>query len=415
MIYPPVLTPDFSTPAARRVIRADASRETWLKARTTGIGASEASALLGLSDYGDPYTVWAEKTGRAKPFKGNDRTKWGAKLEPMIRRDFIEASGYRVRASGLLRSREHAFMLYTPDGIVEDGGLLEIKTLSRNVSDEWDNDGVPLHAYSQVQQGLAVTGRSHAWIVGLNLDTLETMTRRVDRDEELIAVLVDVERDLWECVELDKEPPVGPASKPQIAYRWPVARNPLNLHASADAEKLIEVRALVAARDLANKAVEDAEKLKDTADAALARFVEDHDEVNEVADEGKPQRILTYKNISRFSTTRFAADEPDEVVQKYAVRSRRFNPEAIKNLPYLAAATEAVVDEDKLERLIIADRREALSVIDGAEEISDDEILAEFATIEYKGVDTDKLQAEDPELYTKYRGRQFKITKPKTK
>lgn len=414
MIYPPVTRPNFATPAAVRVLPASAGRAEWLAARQTGIGASEASALLGLSNYGDQYTVWAEKTGRAKPFKGNDRTKWGAKLEPEVRREFIEASGYRVRASGLLRSREYDFMLYTPDGIVEDGGLLEIKTLSRNVADEWADDGVPLHAYSQVQQGLAVTGRSHAWIVGLNLDTLEIMTRRVERDEELIAVLVDVERNLWECVISDTEPPVGPASLPQIAHRWPVATNPLELHSSADAGRLVEVRSLIASRDLADKAVKDAEKAKATADAALARFVEDHDEVVEVFDEGKPQKILTYKNISRFSTTRFAADEPDEVVRKYAVRSRRFKPEAIKALPYLAAATEAVIDEDKLEALILAEQREALEAADGSE-ISDDELLAEFAEIEYKGVDTAKLEAEDPELYTKYRGRQFKISKPKTK
>lgn len=415
MIYPPVTRPNFATPAARLVLPANASRERWLAARQTGIGASEASSLLGLSNYGDPYTVWSEKTGRAKPFKGNERTKWGAKLEPEIRREFISQSGYRVRASGLLRSREHDFMLYTPDGIVEDGGLLEIKTLSNYVADEWDDNGVPLHAYSQVQQGLAVTGRSHAWIVGLNLDTLELMKRRVGRDEELIAVLVDAERDLWECVLTDTEPPVGPASKPQIAYRYPVAKNPLDLHTTADRERIDEVRALISARAEADAAVKDAEKAKDAADAALARFVEDHDEINEVYDEGKPQKILTYKNISRFSTTRFAADEPDEVVRKYAVRSLTFDMDKVGALPYLAAATELTLNAEKLEELILADAREAVEGKDGAEQISDDEILAEFAKIEYKGVDTEKLQAEDPDLYAKYRGRQFKITKPKTK
>lgn len=40
------------------------SREAWLEKRRKTIGGSDAAAIVGLSRYASPYTVWADKTGR---------------------------------------------------------------------------------------------------------------------------------------------------------------------------------------------------------------------------------------------------------------------------------------------------------------------------------------------------------------
>ena len=41
------------------------THEEWLQQRQTGIGSSEASIILGLSNYESPYSLWEIKTGRA--------------------------------------------------------------------------------------------------------------------------------------------------------------------------------------------------------------------------------------------------------------------------------------------------------------------------------------------------------------
>jgi predicted phage-related endonuclease len=48
--------------------------------------------LFGLTaKYGTtPYTLWREKTGKTKPWGGNEKTDWGTKLEPLILARYIE-------------------------------------------------------------------------------------------------------------------------------------------------------------------------------------------------------------------------------------------------------------------------------------------------------------------------------------
>lgn len=40
------------------------SREEWLEERRKSIGGSDAAAVIGMSRFASPYTVWMDKTGR---------------------------------------------------------------------------------------------------------------------------------------------------------------------------------------------------------------------------------------------------------------------------------------------------------------------------------------------------------------
>ena len=48
----------------KRVSTLGMSREEWLEKRKGSIGGSDAAAILGISRFATPYTVWADKTGR---------------------------------------------------------------------------------------------------------------------------------------------------------------------------------------------------------------------------------------------------------------------------------------------------------------------------------------------------------------
>ena len=47
-------------------------RAEWLKAREGGIGASEVAAVVGLSKWDSPYSLFLRKTGQVPPIEEND-------------------------------------------------------------------------------------------------------------------------------------------------------------------------------------------------------------------------------------------------------------------------------------------------------------------------------------------------------
>ena len=71
------------------------NKEHFHAQRAKGIGSSDIPVLAGLYKHWDksPVTLWMEKTGRSEAFQGNDRTKWGNHLEPLVLREFLAKRG----------------------------------------------------------------------------------------------------------------------------------------------------------------------------------------------------------------------------------------------------------------------------------------------------------------------------------
>jgi len=146
------------------------TRETWLADRLTGIGASEAAAVLGADPYRSPFAVWAEKTGFAEPedLSSVEAVEFGVRLERPILEAFADRTGRTVSPWPQwlsVRHLEHPFIRCTPDGVQgaaerPNEGLVQVKTTSAYNAGDW-KDGPPLHYQVQVQQELLVTG--HTW------------------------------------------------------------------------------------------------------------------------------------------------------------------------------------------------------------------------------------------------------------
>ena len=62
-------------------------RGQWLKARTYGIGGSDASAIVGMNPYKTNIELFEEKTGRRIPEDISEKpyVKYGNDAEPLIR------------------------------------------------------------------------------------------------------------------------------------------------------------------------------------------------------------------------------------------------------------------------------------------------------------------------------------------
>ena len=61
-----------------------------MKDRTQYIGGSDIAAICGVSPWGNPTTVWLEKTGQSIRKKESEAMFWGRALEDIIEKRFFE-------------------------------------------------------------------------------------------------------------------------------------------------------------------------------------------------------------------------------------------------------------------------------------------------------------------------------------
>ncbi|RRA23377.1 endonuclease [Burkholderia cepacia] len=219
--------PRTGRPALRLAKTRELSRDDWLAVRRTGIGGSDAAAAVGLNPYMSPMELWLDKTGRSEGLPGpdpNDTTSptyWGTLLEPIVAASYTRVTGNRVRKiNAVLRHPSIPWMLANIDREVvgtSDVQILECKTAGEHGARLW-RDGVPEYVELQVQHQLAVTGKTAAHVAVLLCgQALEVF--RVDRDDALIARLIELEARFWRYVESDTPPPADGSESADRALR----------------------------------------------------------------------------------------------------------------------------------------------------------------------------------------------------
>jgi len=242
------------------------------EAHVTGIGASEAAIVLGISRWSTELELWAEKRGLTDPPEDDERALrrdpryWGKRLEPIVLQDCAMDTGLivigtgwdgelamyrpdgsvakagrvpsplwkaaslvpipkRVPRDGLhlepLRHPERPYMICLPDGVAvdEDGHILaiiEAKTGSVYKRDEWGGDGsdeVPDEYYVQAQHIIAVvegiTGHRYPVLMPVLLGNAYWSVHRITADDEVLALIYEREAEFWRRVEEDDPPPPG--------------------------------------------------------------------------------------------------------------------------------------------------------------------------------------------------------------
>lgn len=292
----------WAAPGARLLLRADAPIPVWLDERTRGLGGSDASTVAGVNRWSSRYELWLDKTGRAHPKDETRAMQLGRLFEPILRQMFTEDTGIGVRRAGLMESRQWPLLRVSLDGMTGDGGILEAKVTNWRLAGEWDDDQVSDHAEVQAQHGLAVTGRSHAWVVAL-IDGRDFRVRRVERDEDLIRDLVELEHAFWdEHVLGDVAPPVDAAALPAVKARWSDVGRPSR---SVDRDDWTEIKAAYQSAKAIAKA---ADLDVDLTEARLRELFADA-EVLTVDD----RTVATNKQISprRIDGKRLRAELPD--------------------------------------------------------------------------------------------------------
>lgn len=184
----------------------------WYAARNTGIGASEIAAAAGLSPYQTPLELYLRKRGEIPPFQGNDATRMGTLLEPVVKSEFKRITGLIPidESPAMYRSGLYEWMTATPDMIVTDSELAEVKTASWRMKSSWGDehsDAIPDQYLCQTQWQMAVMGMGFTSVhVPVLFDGFETRIYRVERNELMIGYLIEAGQELWERIQ-NGDPP----------------------------------------------------------------------------------------------------------------------------------------------------------------------------------------------------------------
>jgi putative phage-type endonuclease len=214
-------------PALKLVRTNGMNRDEWLDVRKQGIGSSDAAAAVGLNPYQSQLELWMVKTGRSSllpqvdPNDEASPTYWGQLLEPIVAAHYTRRTGRRVRRiNAVLQHPEHPWMLANIDREIVGAGdaqILECKTAGINGARLW-RDGVPEYVQLQVMHQLAVTGKQAADVAVL-LGGQELQIHRIERDEALIANLIELERQFWDLVVRDEQPAADGSESADLALR----------------------------------------------------------------------------------------------------------------------------------------------------------------------------------------------------
>lgn len=210
----------------REIIKLKHNSQEWLAFRTTGIGGSDASAVLGLNPWKSNVELWEEKVGlRAQlAIADNAAVEYGTKAEKPLRDLFLlDFPEYRISTIKNSVFKADDFMFASLDGELVDKktkrkGVLEIKTstiFSSMNRERWAGK-IPQNYYIQLLHYLLVTGYDFA-ILKAQLKSsqdggvyLQTRHYYVDGTDENVKgdmqYLFEAERAFWADVKAKKRP-----------------------------------------------------------------------------------------------------------------------------------------------------------------------------------------------------------------
>lgn len=185
--------------------------QDWLAWRMSGIGASEAPAVMNASPWCSSYKLWQLKTGRIEPDPKNPQMERGLALEPVARDRYEQFTGIEM-PDDTAKHPEHEFIRASLDGINKSvKKVLEIKCPGKVDHFTAVQGKIPDKYVWQCVHLLMVTGFPSLDYFSFDGKHGVVVTYRRDRAAE--AKLLAAEIKFWKCVEMDIPPSTGEVFK----------------------------------------------------------------------------------------------------------------------------------------------------------------------------------------------------------
>ena len=296
-------------------------KKSWLRYRKRGIGGSDAGAVCGLNPYRTAIQVYYDKTSDEIEEIDNEAMRQGREFEDYVAGRFCEASGKKVRrANAMYYDEKNPFMLADVDRMVvgENAGL-ECKTASPYMAEKWEDGKIPISYQIQCHHYMSVCN-TEAWYIAVLIYGKEFKYYRIERDEQVIADLIRIEKEFWREHVMKRVMPDPDGSKTAdaaIAERFKISRDLTIPLSGFDArlKRREELLSVMGHMEAEKRQIDQELKLY-LGDAEMA--------------ENEHYRI-SWKNVSRSSLDeRRLKEEQPEVYEKYrrVTTSRRFTVKA---------------------------------------------------------------------------------------
>lgn len=296
-------------------------KKSWLRYRKRGIGGSDAGAVCGLNPYRTAIQVYYDKTSDEIEEIDNEAMRQGREFEDYVAGRFCEASGKKVRrANAMYYDEKNTFMLADVDRMVvgENAGL-ECKTASPYMAEKWEDGKIPLSYQIQCHHYMSVCN-TEAWYIAVLIYGKEFKYYRIERDEQVIADLIRIEKEFWREHVMKRVMPDPDGSKTAdaaIAERFKISRDLTIPLSGFDArlKRREELLSVMGHMEAEKRQIDQELKLY-LGDAEMA--------------ENEHYRV-SWKNVSRSSLDeRRLKEEQPEVYEKYrrVTTSRRFTVKA---------------------------------------------------------------------------------------
>lgn len=226
-------------------------------------------------------------------------------MEPIVRKEFTERTGIKVRQKHmLLQSEEYPFMFADLDGVINEAGefcIFEAKTASAYKQEVWE-EGTPAPYILQVQHYMAVTGAKKTYIAAL-VGGNHFFWHEIERDEEMIGKIITMEKYFWETHVLGGVEPVPDGSEATTNYF-----NAKFSHSNGETIELPdEVLSICDEYEKISQQLKELETAKNAVGNQLKSYLKEA-EVGTVGD-----RKITWKSVSKSTvdTKRLKSEQPD--------------------------------------------------------------------------------------------------------
>lgn len=140
----------------------------WFEARKGKLTGSNVGAALGVNPWKNPEDLIRQMVreyhGAESEFTGNIATQYGADHEPLALMDYLGKTGCHVQECGFIVHPDHDWLGASPDGFVNDDGLIEVKCPfglrnKKGADLVFKTAAEQPHYYAQMQIEMACTGR----------------------------------------------------------------------------------------------------------------------------------------------------------------------------------------------------------------------------------------------------------------
>lgn len=211
----------------------------WLKERQKGIGGSDVGAVMGVNRWKTAFEVYVEKTEEINEVpETQEPAYWGSSLKEMAAREFTRRTGKKVRRdSRHLVHKEYPFMRANIDRrVIGENSLLLCKTANAFGGREWEGEEIPAGYILQCQHYMAVTDTDKCYVAVL-IGGQKFLIKEVNRDEELIEMMIEAEKDFWLNHVEKRVPPAldgSPSADKYLRSKYPNSKASLEVDLKAE-------------------------------------------------------------------------------------------------------------------------------------------------------------------------------------